>query len=238
MTFDNIMAEATKLGIDVVAITDHLMRPKDIANLRKTGRLIREFRDKNSVDNIIFGVEVCEIDHNGKTLLTKELIDDLGIELVIGGVHETHLGPGIETNHIANRQFVHQSMMMVNPLIEILVHPWWLDKAEFERKHFPWPEDMSFIPIQRTKDLANASKRYGTYIEISTMSGLCNADVSESFRAGYLDYYKLLYEHGALFALGSDAHELSEMRSYDFARRMVAEIGIDENRLYKPKKLR
>jgi len=236
MSLKNIVEEASKLGIDAVAITDHLMKPEDIADLRITGQEIRDFRQKNNISNLLFGIEVCEIDPLGNTLLTRQLIDDLGAEVIIGGVHETHMPAGSSLADIVSRQCKHHIMMMENPLIEILVHPWWLDKAEFERLGFTWPADMSFIPKERVIELAKASGKTGTYIEISTMSGLCNSSVSESFRAGFKDYYRTLNENGALFAIGSDTHELSEMSTYGLAKQLVSDIGIDENRFYKPNK--
>lgn len=235
MSFAGIADMAKRQGIDVVAVTDHLMSEQDIENLKTTAVLLKESNQTNDVGvEMLFGVEVCETDSYGNTLLTPSLIDELQFELIIGGVHETHLDKGASLIDIAQKQHKHHMMMLENPHIEILVHPWWFDRNEFLSKGFEWPQDMSFIPKELTVCLAHASAATETYIEISSMSGLCNKDSSLTYRNDLYDYYRLLNDEGALFAIGTDAHELSEMKTYDLAKELVYRIGIDESRLYRP----
>ena len=235
MTLGNIAQKAAELGVGVVAITDHLMKPEDVEGLKATKRDIMEFNAK-AMDGvkILYGVEVCVTGKDGSTLFTRGLADELACDVVIGGVHETYMPKGASLGDMVTEQCRHHIMLMENPLMDILVHPWWLDKAEFERLGIPWPDDLSFIPKDRIIELAHTSKATGTYIEISTMSGLCNKDVSERFRADFYDYYRLLYEEGALFAIGTDTHELSEMGTFSLAKSLIASIGMDEERLYRP----
>ena len=235
MTFQHIADRAMEQQIDVVGITDHLMGHKDIALLKQTREELLRFRANCRSTTMLFGVEVCEIGPDGSTLLDAHLADELGFELVIGGVHETHMHCGASLADVAVTQHRHHIMMMENPLIEILVHPWWLDRNEFERLGIAWPDDMSFIPEALSMELAHASRRTNTCIEISTMSGFRNADTSARFKHDLLAYYQLLNREGALFAIGSDAHELSEMGSFADAVQIIKMIGIGEDRLWQPK---
>ena len=235
MTFENIAHRAAQLHIDVAAITDHLMAPQDVALLKQTRDELMRFRQNGSGAALLFGVEVCEVAADGSTLLDAKLAQEMGFELIIGGVHETHMEHGAPLADVAVMQHRHHMMMMENPLIEILVHPWWLDREEFKRLRIVWPTGLSFVPEQLTVELAHASRRTNTYIEISAMSGFCNKDTSEKFRRELLAYYQLLHREGALFAIGSDAHELSEMDSFRETARIVETLGIDQRRMWQPK---
>lgn len=207
--------------------------------LRTTGNDILAYKASHPdmKVSLIFGVEVCEVNHDGYVLLDKSMIGDIGLHLVIGGVHETHCQPGASLAEVARVQHQHHMLFMENPLIHILVHPWWFDKAEFERLSIPWPEDMSFIPREYTVELAHASARTKTYIEISTMSGLLNKDTSRQFKEDLKEYYRLLAQEGAYFAIGTDAHELSEMDTVSAALDLVKELQIPEERLWRPELL-
>lgn len=235
MTFSNIADKAAELGINVAAVTDHLMKPEDVEDLKITRDDILKFRVKGYKPCILFGVEVCEVGADGSTLLDKKLAKEMCFEVVIGGVHETHMPCGASLGDMAVMQHRHHLIMMENPLIDILVHPWWLDKNEFERLCIEWPTDMSFIPEALTVELAKASRRTNTYIEISTMSGLCNKDSSPKFKQDLLAYYRVLNREGALFAIGTDTHELSEMSTFSTASDLIKAIGISEDRMWQPK---
>jgi len=234
MSFRHIAARAAELAIDVVGITDHLMKPGDIEDLKRTREELLGFRAGLKSPALLFGVEVCEIAPDGSTLLSPQLAEEMRFEVVIGGVHETHMPRGASLHDMAMTQHRHHIMMMENPLIGILVHPWWLDKDEFRRLSIEWPADMSFIPEALTVELAKASRSTNTYIEISAMSGLCNKDSSPQFKKDLLSYYRLLNREGALFAIGTDAHELSDISTFSAAADLVKAIGIDEGRIWQP----
>ena len=234
MSFQRIAERASALHINTIAITDHLMKPEDIDSLKITRQELSAFRNQRTEVAFLFGVEVCETASDGQTLLTKQLADEMGFEVIIGGVHETHMPPGASLEAMAQRQHKHHMLMMENPLIHILVHPWWLDSAEFQRLGIPWPEDMAFLPQALTVQLAHASRSTNTYIEISTLSGLCNRETSPAFKQGLSDYYRLLNREGALFAIGTDAHTLSDLDTISKAKELISTIGIGEDRLWQP----
>ncbi|MCC8162319.1 MAG: PHP domain-containing protein [Lachnospiraceae bacterium] len=234
MTLKNMESRAKRIGVDTIAITDHLMSERDVDELLTTRDDILSFRSGKPGVNVLFGVEVCEVNHEGMTLLDEELIRHLNLELVIGGVHETHVQQGASLEEVAVMQHRHHMMMMENPLISILVHPWWLDREEFTRLSLTWPENMSFIPEELTVELAHASRRTHTFIEISTMSGLCNRDASAQFRNDLQRYYQLLMNEGAYFAVGTDSHQISEMESIASALEMVKKLQIPEDRFWQP----
>lgn len=234
MRLDNIAKQAERNHIDVIAITDHLQKGRDVEELRMTGNDILAFKTHFPKVKILFGVEVCEVNDSGLTLIDESMLGDICLNLVIGGVHETHVQEGASLETVAKVQHEHHMMMMNDSLIEILVHPWWFDKEEFTRKNLSWPDDMSFIPDEYTVELARASKETGTYIEISTMSGLCNQDISAKFREDYKRYYKLLADEGAYFAIGTDAHRLEDMNTIKEAIKLVKELKISESKIWQP----
>jgi histidinol phosphatase-like PHP family hydrolase len=235
MTVNNIAGKASSLGIDIVAVTDHLMKPNDIENLKITRNDINNFKSSGHAKNVLFGVEVCEVSGDGSTLLNQKLVEEMQFDVIIGGIHETHVPAGSSLKDVALMQHRHHLFMMENPLIEILVHPWWLDKNEFKKLNIAWPVDMSFIPEVLTIELAHASLRTHTYIEISTMSGLCNRDTSPKFKRDLVEYYRLLHHEGALFAIGSDAHELSDISTFQIGVDLIKQIGIGADRMWQPK---
>ena len=234
MRLPNIAKRAEELGIDTVVITDHLMKGRDVEELRLMGNDVLAFRTSMPKTNVLFGVEVCEVNSQGLTLLDESLISNIALNLVIGGVHETHVAPGASLEEVARVQHAHHMMMMRNPLITILVHPWWFDKEEFDRLGLPWPEDLSFVPEELTRELGRASAETKTYIEISTMSGLCNRDTGDKFKASLREYYRILRDEGAYFAIGTDAHELSELNTIEEAVKLVRELEIPEDRFWQP----
>jgi histidinol phosphatase-like PHP family hydrolase len=231
MAINNIVEVAATLRLDMIGITDHLMKEEDFDKLIRVKHDMKTCHDKM---RMLYGVEVCEIDRFGSLLLCESNYDELGFDFAIGGIHATHVPRGSTLEQIAEIQHNHQKMMMGNHLIDILAHPWWFDKTEFRNLKLKWPDDMTFIPQEYTVNLAHLSAKTGTAIEVSTMSGLLNKDVSGKFRKQYKEYIELLYKEGAILSPGSDAHKVAELRSIEVAFDLFKEIGVADDRIWKP----
>ena len=171
MTVPALVAKAEELGLKSIAVTDHLNAPQFLDEHRKIKRDLAEIE---SDLEIIFGVEVNVIDQDtGEVSINQQQIDELGFELVIGGVHSSYFDTP-DPKAIIDTQ--HRLMMAVvqNPLVDILVHPWWFPRREFDAGTVAWLTDLALLPDDYVTELGEAAAATGTAIEANGIAILVN----------------------------------------------------------------
>jgi len=230
MTVDAIFAHAERHGMESIAITDHLntrealpLHEKITADLARLGPPPCE---------LFFGAELNVVP--GEALPYDEDIKRrYGFEFAIGGPHGTHLESYDIVKLVEVQHGLHLETI-ANPLIDVLVHPWWFGKGEFDDRAFPWFNDLSVVPDSATRELAAAAIQHGTAIEINGAAIFTNTDYSDAFREQYVDYLGVLAAEGVTFATGSDAHDVSHLTQLSALDAVLARLGLDESRLYHP----
>lgn len=229
MTIPAIVEKAEELGLQRIAITDHLWGPEDIDRHRS---IVEDLRAVDTDVEIIFGVEADSCGPGtGDVSITEEQIDDLGFELVIGGVHGSYFDEPDPEGIIELQQ---QLMLDVarHPLIDVLVHPWSFMGRDFQSGVLNWMKDMSRIPRDYAKQLGAVAAEHDTAVEANAGAIWVRDDYSERFVADYEEYIRDVASEGAKIAICSDAHTIDRIASCKIAGRAVREAGIPPHQLY------
>jgi len=232
MTIPRIIATAEELGLTTIAITDHLNAPEFLDDHRP----IRDDLAEVETDmNVIFGVEVNVTDpETGAVSIDQRQRDELDFEFVIGGVHGSYF------DHPDPRGIIdlqHKLMLAVvrNPLIDVLVHPWWFAGREFESGVMAWMTDMSLLPEEYVAELAETAVAHDVAIEANGGAVFANtACYTPAFLEDYAEYMYKLASCGAKIAIGSDAHSIEGLERCKIGGRAVRDAGITEDQLLIP----
>jgi histidinol phosphatase-like PHP family hydrolase len=235
MTVPALVAKAEELGLKSIAVTDHLNAPQFLDEHRKIKSDLAEIE---SDLEIIFGVEVNVIDHQtGAVSIDEQQIDELGFELIIGGPHSSYSDTP-DPKAIIDTQ--HRLMMAVvqNPLVDILVHPWWFSRREFDDGIVSWLTDLELLPDDYVTELGEAAAATGTAIEANGSAIFANSAYGEAFLADYNEYLKKLADCGALISISSDAHDIGRMETTQVAGRAGRDAGSTPDQLWTASQLR
>jgi histidinol phosphatase-like PHP family hydrolase len=254
MAVSRLIQRAAELGITDFGISDHLHTPFNWPDIEGSRR---EFLANPSSPRFHFGIEVScvsqwEIDEvatgrykdptygvrqggpPGAALaiaLTREQINTMGIEYVIGGTHWPMYVP-YEREAII-REFHRQNMFLVtHPLVTIVAHPWWWHThwQEPDGRYIsePWLDDFKKVPQSLHDEFAAAAIQYGKVVEINMEGMLLNAGYPDSFKGQYLDYLAGLKARGVSLSLGSDCHDENYAINFEKVARMLDSVGMTE----------
>lgn len=254
----DLIKEAEVAGITDFGIADHIntrFNLPDLVNSR------REFDACDPSPRFHFGIEVscmskweleevaagrsekpvCGIRSGGPPGaepaidISKDMLDELGVEYVIGGVHWPLYVP-LEREDII-RDYHRQNMYLAtHPLVDIVAHPWsWLKgnnkKWVDDEGHIyaePWFDDFRVIPQSMHDDFAAAAIDNDTLVEINVNAILTKPAYPEHFKWQYMDYLVDLKQKGVIFSLGSDCHGEHYSINFEHAERMLESAGISE----------
>ncbi|MFP3903657.1 MAG: PHP domain-containing protein [Armatimonadota bacterium] len=229
MTIPAIVEKAEELGFERIAITDHLNAPEFLDDHRP----IRDDLEQADTDvEIIFGVEVNSCGPGtGEVTITQEQIDDLGFELVIGGVHGSYFDHADPEGIIELQQELMLDVVR-HPLVDVLVHPWWFGRREFEDGTVAWLTDMSRIPDDYAHQLGEIAAEHETAVEANACAIFTNDCYTPEFVEDYCEYLHTVASEGAKITIASDAHNIERMGAAPTAGRAVREAGITPEQLY------
>lgn len=231
MTIPAIVAKAIELGQTAIGITDHLNTLEKLP-LHEDIRRDLEALEAPGID-IHFGVELNYLGCDGDFAYSEEVRDRLGFQFAIGGIHGTYLAE-YDLKKIVDIQHRHHLATCRNPLVDVLVHPYWFGKGEFDKKGWPWFDSMKAVPESYARELGQAARETGTAIEINGGANLVNPNCSPAHVEEYVAYLAVVAEQGCQFSISSDAHDINKM-SFAIAAREVAErIGLTEDRIWRP----
>ena len=165
----------------------------------------KPFQTMTPIDGIMYGGPA-----NGPLMidLTKEDMDRLGIEYVIGGVH----WPLYSKPEEAYEDFFRQQMYLIeHPLVDILAHPW--DAIELaaggwymnrDKEHINYDAILN-IPEEYNEKLMNALLKHQKCAELN-LAVLLSAAAPEKCRKYYWNLFAQWREAGVKFTIGSDQH--------------------------------
>jgi histidinol phosphatase-like PHP family hydrolase len=231
MTIPAIVAKARELGQTAIGITDHL-NTLDKLPLHEDIRRDLEALGSPGID-IHFGVELNYMGCDGEFAWSEEVRDQLGFQFAIGGIHGTYLAE-YDLKKIVDVQHRHHLATCQNPLVDVLVHPYWFGKGEFDKRGWPWFESMKAVPESYARELGQVAKETGTAIEINGGANIVCPNYSPAYVEEYVAYLAVIAEQGCQFSIASDAHDINKMSHAIAAREVAERIGLTEDRIWRP----
>ncbi len=231
MTVPALLQRCEQEGITTIAITDHLNRPDQLPTHLLIKQQLAEYQGPVQ---ITWGVEANVLDpQTGAISVSEEQVEQAGFDLVIAGPHATyHTEPNVRS--IIDLQ--HRLMMAVvtNPLVDVLVHPWWFSRTEFDNGVLAWMTTLQQWPESQIRELGQAARETGTAIEMNADAIIINSYYGPAFQEDYKRVFAILLEEGATFTTASDAHDISKVGISRLAAQYLAEIGATDDNLLVP----
>lgn len=230
MEIPAMLAECERLGVKVMGITDHL-------NTLDKLPLHRPIRDEIAALQtdiaVYFGVELNYQSCDGEFAYSPEVRDELGFQFAIGGIHSPYV-ESYDLRQIVEIQHRHHLKTCADPLVQVLVHPYWFGKKTFEQRGWPWFDTMKAVPVAYARELGQAARDSGTAIEINACANLVNPAYSSDYVKEYVEYLGIIASEGALFTVGSDAHDIHRLEHIEAAWRVVEQLGLPPERIWRP----
>jgi len=224
-----ILAECRRIGAAAIGFADHVNLPEQIEKHAQI-RCDILAAEPPGLD-VYFGVEVNFLGCDGEFPLTAEQKQAAGFQFVIGGIHGTYLDE-YDPKKLVEIQHRHHLATCQNPLIDVLVHPYWLSRSEFKRKDFPMP-DFDDVPAAYARELGQAAAATGTAVEINadaTKTGIMTAGALEA----YVDDLAIVVEGGCAFSLSSDAHSIAHLQEVTWSWDVADRLHLPADRIYRP----
>jgi histidinol phosphatase-like PHP family hydrolase len=230
MEIPAIIQECERLGMTCVGITDHL-NTLDKAELHVP---IREDLEKVDTEmEVYLGVELNFTGYDQPFAFNSDIKERYGFQFAIGGIHSSYLEE-YDLKKLIDIQHQHHLNTCQDPLVQVLVHPYWFGKGEFDRNDWPWFDSMKVVPESYTRELGQVAKETGTAIEINGSANLENSSYSEDYVREYVDYLTVLAEEGVVFAVGSDAHDINRLATVQTPWRVIDQLEIPVERVWRP----
>ena len=207
-----IVRECERLGVASLGITDHLN------SLDRLGLHVPIRKDIEALDPeiaVYFGVELNFLAADGGFAYSAEIREQYGFQFAIGGIHGTYLDV-YDLKKLVDIQHRHHLKTCRDPLVDVLVHPYWFGKGEFEKKSWPWFDSMQAVPESYARELGQVAKETGTAIEINAGANLVHPAYSDRYVKEYIAFLSIVAEEGACFALGSDAHDSDSTSPFSY----------------------
>ena len=225
-----IVRECKRLGVTSLGITDHLN------SLDKLELHVPIKKDIEALDTeiaVYFGVELNFLTADGGFAWNAEIKEQGGFQFAIGGIHRTYLD-NYDLEKIVDVQHRHHLKTCRDPLVDVLVHPYWFRKGEFDEKEWPWFDSMQPVPESYARELGQTAKETGTAIEINGGANLANPTYSDRYVKEYIAFLSVVAEEGACFALGSDAHDIGRLKDIQRAWQVAEQLHLTPDRVWFP----
>ncbi|HIE51179.1 MAG TPA: PHP domain-containing protein [Armatimonadetes bacterium] len=225
-----IVAECERLGVTRLAITDHL---NDLEQLPRHRPILRDLRELETQVEVYFGVELNFTGCDEGFPFNEEIKEQYGFQFAIGGIHSTYLKE-YDLRKLIDIQHRHHLRTCEDPLVQVLVHPYWFSKREFKEKGFPPFESLQVVPEAYVRELGQVARETGTAIEINACANLQSSVFGEDYVRSYVDFLAILAAEGATFSLGSDAHDISQLATIRTVWEVVEQLHLPQERIWTP----
>jgi histidinol phosphatase-like PHP family hydrolase len=233
LTVENIVRRAQELGLTSIAITDHLNR---LEQLPMFPYIRHDIETAETDVEVFFGVELNFMGCDGEWAYSEQIRDEYGFELAIGGIHSAYTDSQ-DPVEVVDIQHRHHMRTLTDPLIDVLVHPYWFGKADLEKRPKEWWERLiAEMPDDRIIELAQASAEHKTPIEVNACAIFYSSRLSAGFIAAYMEYLRRLHDSGALFTVASDAHDIARLGTTEYVEGLLDGIGVSTERIWRPER--
>ncbi|MEW6356692.1 MAG: PHP domain-containing protein [Planctomycetota bacterium] len=229
-TVAQIFRRCEELGFTSIAITDHLNR---LDQLDKHKAIRADIEANSTSMEVFFGAELDIPPHMAPLPYNKIIKENIGFRFAIGGVHGTYLDR-YDLQKLIDLQHQALCKTAAEPLIDVVVHPWWFSKHEFDKKGFPWFDDLSVVPQDLHLEFIRAAVANEKAIEINAGAIYCNPAYSDRFKTQYNDYVRLMVSEGARLSICSDAHSLDHLERTCVVEDILENLGVPDDCLWHP----
>lgn len=231
LTIPKIVRRLEAMRFRSIAITDHLNRFDMLPNFR---HIRRDMEQVETELEMWFGVELNYTGCDGEYAYNEETRDEYGFEVAIGGIHTTY-SDSQDPMEIIDIQHRHHMRTLEDPLLDVLVHPYWFGANELEKRTPEWWQGlMEGIPDDRIAELAQASVANNTGIELNAAAIFHNPNYGQGFQDAYVEFVERLADEDALFAVGSDAHDINMLGWTDYVEGLLDGLGVSEEQIWRP----
>jgi histidinol phosphatase-like PHP family hydrolase len=231
MTVANVIRKAEQLGLTSIAITDHLNRLEQLEAFRYIKADIEAI--ETPVD-VYFGAELNFNRLDGDFAYSQEIEDEYEFEVIIGGIHSTYTDSQ-DRREVLDIQHRHFMRTLTDPLVDVLVHPFWFGRKEVAARSAEWWEQfLDEIPESYLQEWAQASRENHCAIELNSDAIFFYDAVSAGFKARYIAMVETLAQMGTLFSVGSDAHDITKMGRTDYLEGLLHGLKIGPEQVWRP----
>lgn len=215
-----ILARADAIGLDAIAITEHIMEPSQIAWVRQVAADVSR---ASSSCRVIIGAEIDADPATGDGQLVFEPDDN--IQLVLGSLHffpgtrlMPHCGqiPDLPRAEIIRHWRKALLGLASNPKVDIIAHPGAMIANALPN------EDFAPDVLETFAQAAQLSAQHGIAWELNRLIG---AKLSPSQRQAYWQIPHIALDAGVNLVYGSDAHKPADIGSTVFVADIVAKLG-------------
>jgi histidinol phosphatase-like PHP family hydrolase len=182
---------------------------------------------------VYFGVELNYTGLDEGFAFSEEVKEAYGFQFAIGGIHSTYLQE-YDLKQLIEIQHRHHLKTCEDPLVDVLVHPYWFGKGEFDSRGWPWFDSVCAVPKSCVRELGQASRATGTAIEINGKANLQNPAFGEAYVKEYIAFLELVAAEGASFSCGSDAHDISHLSAIQASWRVAEQLGLADEQVWRP----
>ncbi len=230
MKIPDMIGTCEKLGVTALGITDHL---NSLDKIERHLPIISDIRALETPLAVYFGVELNFMSADGDFAFSAEIKERYGFQFAIGGIHGVYTDT-YDLKKIIDIQHRHHLATCRNPLVDVLVHPYWFGKYDFDHNQWPWIDSMRPVPESYARELGQTAKETGTAIEINACANLVNPSHSERYVEEYIAFLAVIAETGAMFSVGSDAHDIGQLASVRSAWGVAEKLGLSDDRIWMP----
>ena len=228
MKIEKIADYCQELGVEEIAITDHLNKREEVDLHRKVKNEILQLDHELK---IYFGAELNFIEEFGDFAADKDIKEEIGFQFFIGGIHSAY-GTDREPMEILKTQHLHHLETCKNELVKVLVHPYWFSAGTLEK--MPWLTDLKKLPEKWVEELAQTAIKTDTVIEINYHAIFSNDNYKDSFKRSYKDFICQLKKYGVKFAMATDAHNIEHLKEVKLIEELFDELNIPEAQIWSP----
>jgi len=222
-----IVRECERIGVTSVGITDHL-NSLEVLELHLSIR--RDIESLAASTNVYFGAELNFLGCDEGFPFSREIKERCGFQFAIGGIHHTYLD-AYDLKTLVDIQHRHHLKTCHDPLVDVLVHPYWLWKTPFDTNGWPWFDSVRAVPETYARELGQVARDTGTAVEINACANLLDSD---RYVKEYVAYLAVIAEEGATFSVGSDAHDIHKLEAAGAAWRVVEQLDLPADRIWHP----
>ena len=233
MAVPAIVERLRERGVRKFGIADHLNTRDKLPEHYKIRADLEALPVGKGDMEVYFGVELNFLSCDGEFAYDEGIRDAIGFQFAIGGIHGTYLTE-YDLPKLIEIQHRHHLTACRDPLVDVVVHPWWFGKGEFDQKGFPWFDDLSVVPEDLSREFASVAAETGTAIEINGAAIFICPDYSDRFKEQYVDYLALLKQEGPKFSIGSDSHDVGHFDGLTPAVEAARRAGITDEMIWTP----
>ena len=230
MTVKNVVKQYETLGLSKIAFTDHL---DNFESAEKHLLISHDICELDTNLDVYFGVELNFMSCDGKLAYNEEIKERIGFQFAIGGIHSSYVDE-YDIKKMIDIQHRHHIRICQNPLVSILVHPYWFSIREFLENDWPKVHPLKYVPENHIKELAQISGETNTAIELNSISCLQATFFGEDAPEIYEEYIMKLAEEGAVFSFGSDAHDIGQLDSISSCFNLADKLSLEKERIWQP----